>query len=281
MTFVRVTQTDIPSIIAFLNVHADYTMFPLSNLARFALDGEENLAPRMWMKKIDTITDVLTVSKAGMVLPYLPSGDFEGAARCLSRRTLIGINGAAQSALGMQNALGLGHGAVDMVLDTDEIHFALELAQLKIPDGSTHLVTLSEATRAIVTEWMIDYDVNTLGMTLGTAKATVPDKINVMMTRGNRVVLMDGTTPVATTAFNASLPHMVQIGGVYTPPDHRGCGHARRAVALHLHEARAQGATRAVLFADHPSAIAAYRSVGFTEIGKWHLAVFKTPQVAP
>lgn len=73
----------------------------------------------------------------------------------------------------------------------------------------------------------------------------------------------------------------VKVGAVYTPPALRGKGHARRAVALHLAQVRATGACRATLFASAPSAIAAYKTVGFKQIGDWVLAIFKTPQVAP
>ncbi len=77
------------------------------------------------------------------------------------------------------------------------------------------------------------------------------------------------------TGFNATVDDLVQVGGVYTPPEGRGRGLARRAVALHLQEAREKGARRGILFANDPSAIAAYRAVGFRPIGRFVLIMFK------
>ena len=92
-------------------------------------------------------------------------------------------------------------------------------------------------------------------------------------------VLCAGETPVALTGFNARLPEAVQVGGVYTPPALRGQGHARRAVALHLAQAFAQGARRAILFARDPAAIAAYRAIGFRPRGAFSLCIFRDRQV--
>ena len=189
MKFVRVTPHDVQQVEAFLRDRSDYVMFPLNNLTRFGLDGIDNLAPRMWRNGDGALSDILSVSNAGMVMPYLPSGDFGAAAAALSGRSLIGIISPKQPVRGTQAALGLA--TADMELDADEMHF----------------------------------------------------------------------------------------GAVYTPPALRGKGHARRALALHLAQARANGVRRATLFASAQNAIAAYTPVGFKKIGEWVLAIFKTPQV--
>ena len=278
MTFVRAAQSDVPEIIAFLQERSEYVMFPLNNLVQCGLDGDDDLAPRMWRNASGPITDVLSITKAGMILPFLPSGDFEAAAQALHGRNIIGVIGPAPHARGMQAALNLTKAAME--LDADEAHFALDLSDLQIPDGKTQIVPLSENHRTVLTEWMIDYHITALGMAAETAAQVVPERITREISEDRRVVLLDAQTPVATTAFNANLPDIVQVGGVYTPAHLRGHGHARRAVALHLAQARNRGARKATLFADSPSAIAAYRSVGFDQIGDWVLAILKTPQVA-
>jgi ribosomal protein S18 acetylase RimI-like enzyme len=189
--FVRVTPHDVQQVEAFLRDRSDYVMFPLNNLTRFGLDGIDNLAPRMWRNGDGALSDILSVTKVGMVMPYMPSRDFGAAAAALSGRSLIGIIGPKQAVRGTQAALGLA--TADMELDADEMHF----------------------------------------------------------------------------------------GAVYTPPALRGKGHARRAVALHLAQARNNGVRRATLFASAQNAIAAYTPVGFKKIGEWVLAIFKTPQVVP
>ncbi len=76
------------------------------------------------------------------------------------------------------------------------------------------------------------------------------------------------------TNFNAALPAIVQVGGVYTPPDFRGQGYARRAVALHLEQAREAGVREAILFAANPAASRAYEAIGFTQIGGYRIVNF-------
>jgi predicted GNAT family acetyltransferase len=95
----------------------------------------------------------------------------------------------------------------------------------------------------------------------------------------SHVVLMDGTQPLAMCGFNARLPQIVQVGGVYTPPALRGLGHARRAIGQHLAQARAAGVQQAVLFAASETAASTYRALGFEQIGLWTLLLLAEPQV--
>ena len=81
------------------------------------------------------------------------------------------------------------------------------------------------------------------------------------------------------TGFNMVLDEAVQVGGVYTPPDRRGKGYARRVVGGHLLEARARGAKQAVLFAASEAAAAAYLAIGFQPVGAYALVMFDVPQV--
>ena len=80
------------------------------------------------------------------------------------------------------------------------------------------------------------------------------------------------------TGFNSQFEDVVQIGGVYTPPEKRGRGHARRALAMHLAEARSKGATQAVLFAANAAAARAYEAVGFQRASDFALVMFSEAQ---
>ena len=95
----------------------------------------------------------------------------------------------------------------------------------------------------------------------------------------SHVVLMDGTQPLAMCGFNARLPKIVQVGGVYTPLALRGQGHARRAIGQQLAQARAAGVQRAVLFAASDTAASTYRALGFEQIGLWTLLLLTNAQV--
>ncbi|MBK8015196.1 MAG: GNAT family N-acetyltransferase [Deltaproteobacteria bacterium] len=77
------------------------------------------------------------------------------------------------------------------------------------------------------------------------------------------------------TRFTTTLPDTVQIGGVYTPPEHRGKGYARAAVAGQLLIAREEGATNGVLFTGNPAAAKAYEFVGFRRGDDYHITLLR------
>jgi predicted GNAT family acetyltransferase len=89
-------------------------------------------------------------------------------------------------------------------------------------------------------------------------------------------MLVDGSDIVAYAAFNAALPEIVQLGGVWTPPERRGRGYGRAVVAGALLAARDGGAQRAVLFTgdDNVAAKRAYAALGFRRVGDWGLVLF-------
>ena len=127
---------------------------------------------------------------------------------------------------------------------------------------------LADAPVETIKAWMLDYQLRTLHTPPQAAAQQVEDSYARYIDAKSHVVLMEGQVPLAMTGFNAQIPDMVQIGGVYTPPDLRGRGHARRAVALHL---AANGADRATLFSASEAAARAYRAIGFRQIGDWTL----------
>lgn len=99
--------------------------------------------------------------------------------------------------------------------------------------------------------------------------------LDAQIAEGNAWVATDNDVPVSLSAFNATLPHIVQLGGIYTPPELRGRGFAKAAVAASLLAARDRGASRAVLFTNGPSAIRTYESLGFQRVGDYALVLFE------
>ncbi len=91
--------------------------------------------------------------------------------------------------------------------------------------------------------------------------------------RDSNWVLEDGGL-VSYSAFNARLPDIVQIGGVWTPPELRGRGYGRAVVAGSLLDVRALGVRRAVLFAEREDAKRAYAGIGFRVVGEYGLVLF-------
>jgi predicted GNAT family acetyltransferase len=273
----RATQDDRSAIEAFLLPHAEYAMFPLNNLAHHGMAGGHPNAVTLWVQRqAGQITDVLTQTDGGMVLPFLPSRNYAAAAQALRGRQVTGFAGRRDDVRGLQAACALTQAAA--TLDQDEPHFLLHLADLTIPAGPGQIVPLATAPQDTIQTWMLDYQLNTLHTPPDQAAGRVASAYATYTAMRSHVVLMEGATPLAMTGFNAQIPDIVQLGHVYTPPALRGQGHARRAVALHLAQT---GAARAVLFSASEAAARAYRAVGFRRIGDWTLTLLLTKETVP
>jgi GNAT superfamily N-acetyltransferase len=265
---------------AFLTQHAEYAMFPLSNLARYGMEGGHDLAIRMWMTKTRNgqIDGVLSVTEAGMVMPCLPADGYAGAAKVLRGQALSGLIGPTRQVRGLEAAAGLT--LAPRTLDRDEPHFLANLADLVVPTGPGQIVPMATAPKDMILGWMENYQTEALNTPAGDARAEAEASYVRYVKLASHVVLMHGEVPLAMTGFNATLADIVQIGGVYTPPEHRGRGYARRALALHLGCAQAQGVRRATLFSGSDMATRAYMAIGFHKIGRWTLLLFQGSQVA-
>lgn len=274
----RATQADLPALLAFLGDRTGTAMFPLSNLARYGLDGDAPRAMTYWIdRQADTITGVIGITNEGMVMPHCATGTHHQLPDILAGRPFVGLVGAADQVRDTAAALGCADWPTQ--LKTQEDLFELDLADLHIPDGDTHIIPVKDAQHATIVEWMTDYLINTLGVPVPQARPDAAARVTQQGDQGTHVVLTDAGRPVAMTGFNAQHDDTVMIGGVYTPPRLRGRGHARRAVALHLRAARRNGARRAFLTAHDPAAIAAYRAIGFRRVAEVSIVIFSDRQV--
>jgi predicted GNAT family acetyltransferase len=130
--------------------------------------------------------------------------------------------------------------------------------------------------RNLLCEWRSAYDIETLGSTDSEeTRNRASAALDRQIAEGNAWVAIRNGIPVSLSAFNATLPDIVQLGGVYTPPEHRGRGYAKAAVAATLMAARQRGASRAVLFTSNPSAARSYEAVGFRRLGDYGLVLLK------
>jgi GNAT superfamily N-acetyltransferase len=163
--------------------------------------------------------------------------------------------------------------------DEDEPGFTLDLAKLRVPDHAGPVIARPGQTdRAFMVASRVAYHTEVLGTDPARALASAEADIDSYLMRdSHRVLRIDGHA-VAMTGFNAVLPEIVQIGGVFTPPALRNRGYARLAVALHLHEAAQAGVTRAVLFAANAAAARAYQAIGFAPAAPVGLVLFDGAQ---
>jgi RimJ/RimL family protein N-acetyltransferase len=269
---------------ALLLQRIDGAMFPLTNLRAHGLmrgrfPADHDTASRFWWLGQGSL---VAVTRAGMLMPLLTAGpDIAGLRQALAGLTVTGGIGPADSLRPVLAALGLDR--LPMRRDADEPGFALALAELVLPDhADVQLVPAGEVHRPLLQAWRSVYQAELMGTPAGEAAARAAADVEGWLRRGSHRLLLRDGQPVALTGFNAILPEVVQVGGVYTPPALRGQGHARRAVALHLAEARAAGTARAVLFAASPAAARAYRAIGFRPIFAFTLALLARPvTIAP
>ncbi len=168
--------------------------------------------------------------------------------------------------------------------DAVEPLFALELAALVVPEalrqGEVHGRRATGRDVDTLAAWRVAFEVEALSVE---PAATAPDDACAGVRRqiddGVLWILEDDDRPVAMTAFNTRTAEAVQVGGVYTPPELRGRGYARCAVAASLLAARDEGATLGVLFTaeDNAAAQRAYRALGFRAEGAFRLFMLREP----
>lgn len=269
---------DRAAVEALLTARLDQAMFPLTNLRTHGLSYGEFPSPhdhalRLWRSE----DSLIALTRAGMILPLLAGNpDLAELPAALKGLTVTGAVGPAASVRPVLKALRLER--FPTFTDRDEPGFALDLASLTVPDVlGTSLRPITPADLPLVTGWRQSYIAEALGSTGPEARAKAEADLDSYLARDSHRLLIHDGEPVAMTGFNAILPEIVQIGGVYTPPQLRGRGYARRAVALHLAEARAKGTRRAVLFAANAAAAKAYRAIGFQPSHPFTLFLLSTP----
>lgn len=263
---------------ALLATRIDQAMFPLVNLREHGIrrgdfPSAHDHATRFWRRG----DSLIALTRTGMLLPLLDGApDLSGLKAALNGLTVTGAVGPAGSVRPVLAALALQHLPTDT--DRDEPGFTLPLDRLHIPDlPGTTLRPITPADLPRVTPWRETYIGEVLGGTGVAVRDRAEAELSAYLARDSHRLLLLHGNPVAMTGFNAVLPEIVQIGGVYTPPDLRGRGYARRAVALHLAETRAKGTARAVLFAASDAAARAYRSLGFQPSAPFTLCLLTSP----
>lgn len=201
------------------------------------------------------------------------------AAILRSGRTLRGLAGPRAQVDAALPALGLT--ARETALDSREKLYELALEHLRVPQALASGRVLCRRPRAseldLLAAWRTEFSIESLGLTDGEdLRAVSRAELLRQDADGSVWIAAEGEGPLSHSAFNARLPGIVQVGGVWTPPELRGRGYARCAVAGSLREARREGTKRAVLFTaeENAPARAAYEALGFRVVGDYGLVIF-------
>jgi len=255
-----------PQILATLNVHRQMGSWTiLYNAPSFQSNGANCI-----VQAVTALQDIWTTGTASVGSVAVASSTSVESTPTLSPGDQVT---RAQSALGLVR----GEATED---STDDL-FALDLATLQIPAALAEgriVVRHPVATElALVTEWSVAFNCEALGFgESAELRRNCAELIGRLQVERAHFVLQEAGTAVAYAAFNAMLPDMVQLGGVWTPPPLRGRGYARNVVAGALLAARATGVKRATLFTenDNYAAQSAYRSLGFAKVGGYGIVIF-------
>ncbi len=277
MVWRAATEADVARALPFLDAHIQSSMFLLANLSQHGLGSDHPNGLTFWVR--ETGDGVFGITNSGNVLMQMPEAtalDWQAAGQLLVGRDVNGGLGDAPQVRAFIEANGLGGHPCQ--LDRDDPGFLLDLDDLTVEMREDEaLISVRDAPRALMDEWRIAYEIEAVQAPPEKARLKGPQDIDQFIASdSHRVLLVDGV-PVAMSGYNTTFEDTVQVGGVYTPPDLRGRGYARRVVGRHMAECRARGAKRAVLFAASEEAARAYRAIGFQRAGSFALVLFSEP----
>lgn len=271
----------------FLAAHRDTSMFLRSNARRAGLvyEGAPFQAVYLGTFEDGALTGVAAHAWNGLILFQAPDGPEAVATvarACAERsgRDVTGFAGPLAQVKAGRAALGLADAPA--AVDGCEWLYAMDLDGIIVPEalrnGTIVCRPPRDDERELLCDWRFAYDIETLGS---------PDSEE---TRQQSTAFLDrqladrdvwvatdaaADVPLSLSSFNATLPDIVQLGGIYTPPALRGRGYAKAAVAHSLLIARERGASRAVLFTANPSAARSYEAVGFRRTGDYSLVLLR------
>ncbi|MEA5573457.1 GNAT family N-acetyltransferase [Calothrix sp. UHCC 0171] len=278
MTEIHILQSGDEAILeAFLIKHATSSMFLRSNLCAVGL---KNNGQPFQGKYAAAIADGQIVAVAahywnGMIILQAPAHLESVVTSCLEleKRGIFGITGPAKQVEDASKILGLER--QQFRIAEREIMFSLELSNLTVPmalvTGNLECRFPIPSELELLAEWSVAYQVEALGqLDTPELRAKSHQTLEKRQADKSHFCLVRRQTPVAYCTFNARLPDIVQIGGVWTPPELRGNGYAKSVVAGALVYARLQGVKRAVLFTspNNIPAQSAYRAIGFQPTGE-------------
>lgn len=286
MTEIRILGPgDEAALESFLMTHLASLMFLLSNsrLSGLTDTGERYTGTYAAAFVGDEIVGVVAHFWNGTLMPQVPGSEAQldrlwRAAAGASGREVRGVIGADDQACAIKVATGLDQ--AELRLDHREKLYRLALSHLIVPEplAAGDVVARPAAAQdlEVLVDWSVAYEVESLGSVLTPALRQSNRKaMQREISEGNRWVLAKAGELVAMTGFNARITEVVQVGGVYTPPQLRSRGYARCVVAGSLLDARAAGASEAILFTaeDNIAAQKAYEALGFQHIGCFRLTL--------
>lgn len=283
MTSLRIlTSRDRSALDAFLDGHRASSMFLRANLSSSGLEDRPEPFHGLYMGAFDggMLTDVAAHYWNGNIILQAPIQPVELALAVAreSGRSINGLLGPWPQVRVVEPELDLDRARLGKVVP--EYLYGLDLADLAVPEslssGRVVCRYAGDTDLATLVHWRRDYDLFTMGFPDHSIDdATNRESLAAMIAARHLWVLEEAGHVVSMTSFNATLPDMVQVGGVFTPVEWRGRGHGRAVVAGSLLDARADGVAEAILFteAENYPAQRAYEALGFKRTGDYGMVM--------
>jgi predicted GNAT family acetyltransferase len=267
---------------AFLAAHADSSLFLWANLHRGGLadHGREFQGTYAATLERERVTGVAAHYWNGVLILQAPVAAARSAraATAATRRPVTALVGPWTQVDEVRAGLGRGR---TVRTTSREALFALPLADLVVPAalaaGRVACRRAGPRDLDLVTSWRVASEVALYGARdTPRLRAEEARGAEALVARGDAFLLEADGGIVSLCTYGARVSGMVQIGGVWTPPELRGRGHARAVVAGALLAARAADARRAVLFTGEGNIAAqqAYRALGFERVGDYGVVRF-------
>lgn len=267
---------DRPALEAFLEAHANTSLFLLSFLSRGGLvdQGQPLQGTYTIALREGGIVGVAMHTNDGWIVVMVARRAVE-----VTERTIFAIVGPWAQAEAVRIGLGLADRGLQK--HSREDLFALTLSDLVIPPQLTSKTV--QCRRAETNDlgrlrgWRFYYEMESTGLADSQETRDIATKsIDEYVERREAFVLEVERQPVSMCTYNAQAGDMVQIGGVWTPSGLRGRGYARSVVAGALRNGRREGLKRAVLYTEPENVMArrAYEALGFQRIGDYGIIVF-------
>ena len=289
MIIARLNNSHKTELLAFLEPHAHSSMFLLSNIEQVGLEYTgEIYSGEYWSCRDETgaIQGIIAQFWNGNVMMQAPDNAALQALaehfRKTVERPIIGFVGNNLQVQALVAALKLQ--TAKYTTNRSEGLYLLHLDELETPGKASDTAFQVKPAKDIETELLFDwfkaYELEAFGRSESEAHdAHITARVDLVKSGEVTWVLQKGGVPVALSGFNATLPKIVQVGPVWTPPEHRNNGYARILVAKTLEAARQTGTKHSVLFTDSPAAAKAYQAIGYKRMGDFRIAFLKEPLV--
>ncbi|MCC9622542.1 N-acetyltransferase [Thalassospira sp. MA62] len=286
MQYRKLHDADFDAATAFLANHAATCMVLRGNLRTAGIERRRHPLSGNWFGEVSSDGRISAiVAQFGNGNIFVEAGDRAAVPTGLIRafmddplKPVAGVFGDADQAANVITQLGLE--AADFAINASDVLYELDLSDLRVPINARaddyQMVDAEKVDRSTLLRWLRAYEIEALGAedTPALDSKIASRLVQALDARNMWALIVDGK-PVSLSGFNATLPDMVQVGPVWTPPAERSNGYARILVAKTLLAARARGVKRAILSTDSEAAAKAYEALGFKPVGRYRLAVLK------